>query len=81
MRTTNIREKLHQYVDNSDDKLLGLMYAIAKEYNEEDDVEYVFTEEDIKVLDERREKILRGESKTYTWQEAKTIITGKSTIA
>jgi hypothetical protein len=53
------------------------MYAIAKEYNDDDDVEYEFTEEDIKDFDERRENRLSGKSKVYSWQESKTIITAK----
>ena len=77
MQTIHIREKLHQYIDNSDEKLLKLMFALAKEYNDEDDFEYEFTAEDIKELDELREKRLTGESKTYTWEEAKNIITRK----
>ncbi|HEY8930540.1 MAG TPA: hypothetical protein VIM55_15165 [Mucilaginibacter sp.] len=76
MQTTVIRQKLHQYIDNSDEKLLKLMLALAKEYNE-DDVEYEFTAEDIKLFDERREKRLSGESETFTWDEAKSIITRK----
>jgi hypothetical protein len=81
MTTTTIREKLHHYIDNSDEKLLKLMFALAKEYNEDDDdFEYEFTAEDIKVFDERRAKRLSGESKTYNWQEAKDIITGKKTM-
>ena len=77
METTIIREKLHQYIEKSDEKLLKLMYVLAKEYYEDDDFEYDFTEEDIKDFDERRKKRLSGESKTYTWEEAKKIITGK----
>jgi hypothetical protein len=53
------------------------MYAVAKEYNEEDDFEYEFSEEEIKLFEERRNKRLKGESKTYSWQEAKNMITGK----
>ncbi|HEY0244720.1 MAG TPA: hypothetical protein VGC01_04080 [Mucilaginibacter sp.] len=77
MQTTSIRQKLHQYVDNSDEKLLKLMFALAKEYNEDDDFGYEFTAEDIKVFDERRQKRLSGESSTYNWPEAKQIITRK----
>jgi len=33
-----------------------------------------FKAEDIKAFDERREKRLSGESKTYNWKEAKQII-------
>jgi hypothetical protein len=77
METANIREELHQYIDKGDEKFLRLLYALAKEYNDEDDFEYGFTEEDIKLFDERRAKRLTGQSKKYSWQEAKEIITGK----
>jgi hypothetical protein len=75
MQTTAIRQQLHEYVDNSDDKLLKLMLALAREYNDEAELEYQFNDEDIKLLDERREKRLSGESKVYSWEEAKKIIT------
>lgn len=76
METLNIRQKLYQYIDNGDEKLLKLMFALAKEYND-DDFEYEFTAEDIKTFDERREKRLKGESRIFSWKEAKDIITGK----
>lgn len=80
MQTLDIRQKLHQYVDDGDEKLLKLMFALAKEYNEDDDVDLVFTDEDIKLFDERREKRLKGESKTFGWQEAKEMITRQKPI-
>jgi len=80
MQTTQIRQKLHQYIDNSDEKLLKLMFALANEYNEDDDFEYEFTADDIREFDDRREKRLSGETKTYSWPEAKDIITGKKSI-
>ncbi|MDB5210672.1 MAG: hypothetical protein JWQ30_1499 [Sediminibacterium sp.] len=78
MTAINMREKLHQYVDKSDEKLLKLMYALAKEYNEDDDIEYEFTAEDIERFDQRRQSRLRGESKTYSVQEARDMITADS---
>jgi hypothetical protein len=77
MSASNIRQKLHQYIDKGDDKLIKLMYAVAKEYNEEDDFEYELTEEQIKLLEERTSKRLNDESKTYSWEDAKDIIAGK----
>lgn len=77
METENIRQKLHAYIDKGDEKLLKLMYAIAREYNEDDDAEYEFSAEDIERLEQRRDSRLSGVSKTYSWQEAKDIITGK----
>jgi hypothetical protein len=77
MESSSIRQKLHQYIDKGDDKLLKLMYAVAKEYNEDDDFEYLFSDIDIQLLEERSAKRLNGESKTYGWKEAKDIITGQ----
>ena len=74
MEVTNIRKKLQQYIDKGDEKLLKLMYAVAKEYSEDDDFEYDFTEEEIKVFEERKAKRLSGESKTYSWKDAKDIV-------
>jgi hypothetical protein len=70
MEATTIRQKLHQYIDNNDEKLLKMMLAIAREYNEDNELDYDFTE-DIKILDERRQKCLIGESTTHTWEEVK----------
>jgi hypothetical protein len=77
MEPANMRQKLHQYVDKGDEKLLKLMYAVAREYNEDDDFEYEFSQEEIQLFEQRRARRLSGESKTYSWPEAKEIITGK----
>jgi hypothetical protein len=76
MEATTIREKLHQYIDSSDEKLIKMMFAMAKEYNEDDELDYDFTE-DIKILDERRQKRLSGESSTHSWEEVKKSITDR----
>jgi hypothetical protein len=80
MLSENIREKLHHYVDKGDEKLLKIMYVVAKEYNNEDDFEYEFTDEEIRTFEERKVKRLSGESTCYSWDQAKNIITGKSKI-
>ena len=80
MQTTYIRQQLHQYIDNSDEKLLQLLFALAKEYNGDEEADYQFTDADIKIFDDRREKRLNGESATYSWDEAKEMITGKKTF-
>jgi hypothetical protein len=78
MESKNIRKKLHDYVDNGDPKLLKLMYAMAREYNDEDDFEYEFTDEEIRIFEQRKAKRISGESKTFSWDEAKRIITGEN---
>ena len=77
METTDIKNKLHHYVDKGDSKLLNLMYVLAKEYNNEDDFEYEFSEEEIKFFEQRKAKRESGESTTFTWDKAKELITSK----
>ncbi len=77
-----MRQKLHQYIDLGDEKLLKLMYVVAKEYNDEfdDATDYTFSSADMQLFEERRNKRLSGESKTYNWDDAKKIITGKTPL-
>ncbi len=75
METNVIKEKLHQFVDNGDDKLLNMLYAVANEYSKEE--EFVFTSADIEEFEKRRNSRLKGESATFSWQEAKKRITAK----
>lgn len=77
METASIRKELQEYINKGDEKLLRLLYALAKEYNEDDNTDLELHEDDIKEFENRRAKRLNGESKTYDWQESKQIITGK----
>ena len=79
MTTANIRIKLQEYINGGDEKLLKLMYAIAKEYNSSPNDEFSFTKHDMELFEMRRNKRLNGESKVYRWQEARAIITGAKT--
>ncbi len=79
MTTANIRIKLQEYINGGDEKLLKLMYALAKEYSNAPDDEFSFTKEDMELFEMRRNKRLNGESKVYSWQEARAIITGTKT--
>jgi hypothetical protein len=74
MQAVDIREKLHEYVDSSDEKLLKLMLALAKEYYEEDEIDA----SEISLLDARRQSRLSGESNLHTWDEVKKTITSKN---
>jgi hypothetical protein len=53
------------------------MYALAREYNDDDNADLELHEDDINEFENRRAKRLNGESKVYDWKEAKQIITGK----
>ena len=68
------QRKLHQYIENSDEKLLKLMSVLAKEYNEGEDPEPEFTVKDIKIFDGRCKKRPCGESNIYSRNEGREII-------
>jgi hypothetical protein len=75
MEVLIIKEQLHNVVESGDKKLLHLMYALAKEYNNKQENEFTNTE--LKEFETRRENHLNGTSKSYTWAEAKEIITNQ----
>ena len=39
------RQKLHNYVNKVDEKLIKLLYMLAKEYSNDDDADYQFSED------------------------------------
>ena len=77
MEALVIKEELHNVVESGDEKLLHLMYALAKEYNNENE----FSEAELNEFKSRRENYLNGKSKSFSWDEAKLIITkGKMNV-
>ena len=74
METSAIRNKLHEYIDTADERKLQAIYTIL-----EDEIEdaYIFNEEEIALFNERRNKHLSGESKSYTIEESLQMIREK----
>jgi hypothetical protein len=67
--TLDIRKKIHEFIDHADDRILKIINAIILTEEETDKMKpQSFYEE----LDKRKEKYLKGESKSYTWEEVKT---------
>jgi putative addiction module component (TIGR02574 family) len=73
MSTAELKQKLQQYIETGDEKLLKLMYAVAREYNDEEN-EYEIDDVEIQMLEERWENYKSGKSKTYSWDEVKESI-------
>ena len=71
MEPANIKERLHHYIDVADEKKLQAIYTIL-----EDDIEgeYSYTQDEIKMFYDRRQKHLNGESKSYTVEEAINLV-------
>jgi hypothetical protein len=72
MSTEDIKNRLQVYIEAGDEKLLKLLYIVAREYNNENDLQ--LSEEEIHLLEERWERYKNGESKGYSWDEVIEII-------
>ena len=64
MNTTRIREKLHHLIDTMEDKKAAAVYMLFA-----DEIDTDLQRKNL-VLAER-EKYLKGEGKSYTWDEVK----------
>ena len=66
MRTTQIRQQLHDFIDSAEDKKLKAIYTLL-----EDDISegYQFSEDQKKELDRRYDDYMNGIGKTHTWEE------------
>jgi hypothetical protein len=77
MNTTEIRTKLHEQIEHSDDRLLKMVYALMNEYKNEDDIEDIGKARK-KLIHAERENYLAGVGKSYSWEEVKKMaVTGQ----
>ena len=70
MGTAQIREELHQFIDRADERILNQIHGMMKSASENT----ILTERQQKDLDMRVDRHKRGESKSYTWSEARAQI-------
>lgn len=70
MTTLDLRNTVKEYVNTADIRLLKMIKALAESY-ENDEQELTLSEEHYRMIDERREAHLKGESKTFTWEQVK----------
>jgi hypothetical protein len=70
MRTTQIKQKLHEYIESAEDKKLKAIYTLL-----ENDIadEFTLAAEQEKELDRRYDNYQNGIGKMYTWEEAVAI--------
>ena len=76
MTTVKIKAELHEEIEHSDLKLLKMIYALIKEYREEDNSE--LADKRYQLIKSERESYLRGEGRTYSWEETKNYILSKN---
>lgn len=71
MNTSALRQQLHQYIDDVDDKKIEAIFTVLQpDINKQSS----YTDEELKMFYERREKYLSGNSSTYTAEEAHNYI-------
>jgi tetrahydromethanopterin S-methyltransferase subunit G len=70
MSTSEIREQLHRYIDQANDKKIKAIYTMVEEEIQPDTVwaDDAFVSE----LEKRVNEIENGSVKAYTWQEVQT---------
>ena len=66
MSASELREKLHQYIDDADETSLTEIYKMISE----DDLPFNYSVEDIEMLYKRRDSYLSGEGKNFTVEES-----------
>nr|WP_314492826.1 addiction module protein [uncultured Chryseobacterium sp.] len=68
--TLEIRKRIHDYIDIADERILRILNGIINAEEQEDNYpaipDWHYAE-----INERREKYLSGESKSYTWEQVK----------
>ena len=69
MGAAQIREELHQFINQADERILMLIYGMMKA-----DKEGLLTAEQRDDLDQRIARHKNGESKSYSWPEVRTQI-------
>ena len=76
MRTTQIRQQLHDYIDNAEDKKLKAIYTLL-----EDDLSgsYQLSKEQKEELDRRYNDYMNGVGETYTMEQ--TIAMARDALA
>lgn len=75
MTTAAIRKKLMTYIADADDKKVKGLYMLV-----EDEItggKFKLSSQHLKILEQERDKHIKGKSKSYNWEEAKQIIRGK----
>lgn len=70
MTTIELRNTVKEYINTADLRLLKMIKALAESY-QKDEQELTLSEEQYQMINKRRAAHLKGESKSFTWEEVK----------
>ena len=74
MTTSALKQKLHQYIDNAEQRKLKAIYTMLESEMQADTL---LTVEQKKELDFRLDEYMKGKTKSYSWEQAISKIKGK----
>ena len=74
MTTRLIKQQLHQYIDNAEQRKLKAIYTMLESEMQADTL---LTVEQKKELDFRLDEYMKGKTKSYSWEQAISKIKGK----
>ena len=70
MSTPELKEKILDYIEHADEKVLEAIFTLL----EASDDRYKLTDEQISIVEERQADYLSGKSKAQDWEEVKKIV-------
>jgi len=73
MKITALRERLHEYIDNADERHLAAIYTLVEDQIQPVQAD-IYDEQTMAMLYQRREDHRNGHSKSYTVEEAFEIV-------
>ena len=73
MGTTQIRDELHQFINQADERILRLIYGMMKA-DIDDEGDYLLTEDHKQILDERLAAHESAPEEGSKWEEVKARI-------
>ena len=71
MATPDLRNTVKAYINKADIRLLKMIKALAESYQSDEQETFTLSEEQYQIMDKRREAHLKGESKSFTWEQVK----------
>ncbi len=69
MKSSDLRQELHGYIEQAEDKVLEAIKTLV-----EPAMTAQLTKAQLKELDKRKKNDLSGKSRSYTWEETEKII-------
>jgi len=71
MTTIKIREKVFEYINHADDRILKAIYAMLKEYEDTPAEKSVLSDKQYEEIERRWKNHKSGKSKSYSLEEVK----------